>query len=141
VAYRQDLPTAARRHLRAGQVLYDILAPGAQPGCKAIAGYLFGLAGEIAVKQMMRASGMRELSTDQRWSDPFFAHFPELKTHLAKVLHGRRAGELRQLAEDPRLFQYWDINMRYAATADIRDDWVATWKASAERLIDKMSLL
>jgi hypothetical protein len=70
VVYRRDFPTAARRHLRAAQTLYENEAAGAQPGCRAVAAYLFGLAGELAVKQMMRVSGMRELPSDQRRDDP-----------------------------------------------------------------------
>ena len=132
---------AARRHLRAAQILYAADGPGAQPGCKAVAGYLFGLAGELAVKQIMRASGMKELPAAQKRDDPFYAHFPDLKASLAKSAIGRRAGELRQIAEDPRLFQHWDTDMRYAQTADISDTWVASWKASAERMVEKMGLV
>jgi hypothetical protein len=140
VVYRRDLAASARRHLRAGQVLYSAQLAGDQPGCRAIAGYLFGLSAELAIKQMMRLSGMKELPTAERRRDPFFAHFPELKTQLAKTLHGRRAGELRRLAEDPRLFQHWDTDMRYAPADDIQSEWIALWKASAENLIQVMSL-
>jgi hypothetical protein len=137
MAYTQDVRTAARRHLRAAQVLYGQAGPGDQPGCKAVAGYLFGIAGELAVKELMRASGMMPAGADCR-DDPFFAHFPALKTMLATA-QGRRAGELRQLSEDPRLFQNWDIAMRYAPTKDISASWVEAWKASAEELIDRMA--
>jgi hypothetical protein len=140
VAFRRDLATAARRHLKAAQVLYKTSASGAQPGCRAVAGYLFGLAGELAMKEMMRTSGIRELSPQQRRDDPYYSHFPMLKTQVADAIRGRRAGELRQLAEHPRLFQHWDTDMRYAQTADVRDEWVLAWKASAESLIEQMSL-
>lgn len=139
--YRQDLTISARRHLKAAQVLCETDRAGAQPGGRAVAGYLFGLAGEIAVKQIMRASGMKELPHARRWEDPFYAHFPELKTYLAKEAGGRRADELRQLAENPRLFQHWDTKMRYASTADIKDEWVASWRESAERMVEKMGLV
>jgi hypothetical protein len=137
MAYSQDMRTAARRHLRAAQTLYDQVGPSLQPGCMAVAGYLFGLAGELAVKELMRDSGMRPLPTPDRHDDPFFVHFPVLKTMLATA-KGRRAGELRTFSEDPRLFQNWDIAMRYAPTKDIDANWVETWKVSAERLIDRM---
>ena len=137
MAYGQDLAGAARRHLKAGQLLYETRAAGHQPGCGAVAGYLFGLAGELAVKQIMRLSGMRE-QTDGDRPDPFYMHFPLLKTDLVKAAHGRRAGELRKLAENPRLFQNWDTKMRYAPTSDVREEWVAAWKASAEELIATM---
>jgi len=137
MVYTQDVRTAARRHFRAAQVLYGQAGPGDQPGCKAVAGYLFGIAGELAVKELMRASGMMPSGVDRR-DDLFFAHFPALKTMLATA-QGRRAGELRRLSEDPRLFQNWDIAMRYAPTKDISANWVEAWKASAEELIDRMA--
>lgn len=86
----------------------------------------------------MRASGMMPAEAD-RHDDPFFAHFPGLKTMLATA-QGRRAGELRKLSEDPRLFQNWDIAMRYAPTKDISANWVESWRASAEELIDRMAI-
>lgn len=84
---------------------------------------------------------MKPLSVAERRDDPFYAHFPELKTRLldAKVV-GRRSGELRQIAENKRLFQYWDTDMRYAPTADIKESWVSAWKADAERLVDNLDL-
>lgn len=83
MAYSQDMRKAAVRHLRAAQILYERNGPGEQPGCKAVAGYLFGLAGELAVKELMRDSGMNPLPNTERRDDPFFAHFPVLKTMLS----------------------------------------------------------
>jgi hypothetical protein len=140
LAYRKDLAGAARRHLAAAQKLYAIVVPAARIGGRAVAGYLFGLAGELAVKEMMRASGMCPLSADERRDDPFYAHFPELKTRLKDTAIGRRSDQLRKFAEDASLFQYWDADMRYAPTADIKDSWVSAWKASAEKLLDVMDL-
>jgi hypothetical protein len=140
MAYSQDMRKAARRHLKAAQILYERNGAGEQPGCKAVAGYLFGLAGELAVKQLMRDSGMNPLPPAERCDDPFFAHFPVLKTMLSTA-KGRRAGELRKFSEDPRLFQYWNVAMRYAPTKDIEPNWVETWKVSAEQLIERMETL
>jgi|SRR5208337_2820471 hypothetical protein len=137
MAYSQDMRKAALRHLKAAQILYERDGAGEQPGCKAVAGYLFGLAGELAVKELMRDSGMNPLPHAERRDDPFFAHFPVLKTMLSTA-KGRRAGELRTFSEDPRLFQNWDVAMRYAPTKDIDANWVQTWKVSAERLIERM---
>lgn len=137
MAYKQDVRTSARRHFRAAQVLYAQGGPGDQPGCMAVAGYLFGIAGELAVKELMRASGMTPLPEADRRDDPFFAHFPVLKKMLATA-QGRRSGELRKLSEDHLLFQDWDVAMRYAPTTDIRPRWVDAWKVSAEILIDRM---
>jgi hypothetical protein len=138
MAYSQDMRKAAIRHLRAAQILYERGGPGEQPGCKAVAGYLFGLAGELAIKELMRESGMIPLPHEERRDDPFFAHFPVLKTLLSLTAKGRRAGDLRKISEDSRLFQNWDVSMRYAPTKEIGAIWVETWKVSAERLVERM---
>lgn len=138
MAFSIDLSAAARRNLKAAITLHVAELPGAQPGCRAVAGYLFGLAGEIAIKQIMRNSQIARLPDDQRIADPYFAHFPDLKTLLSRKVQGRRAGELRKIADDPRLFQHWNTDMRYAPGHEIRDEWVASWKASAEALVARM---
>ena len=140
MAYSRDMRAAARRHLTAGQVLHRQEGTGERPGCRAVAGYLFGLAGELAVKELMRDSGMKPLQETNRRDDPFFAHFPALKSMLATAW-GRRAGQLRTVSEDPRLFQNWDIAMRYAPTRDIDANWVERWKESAEQLVDWMGTI
>lgn len=140
MAYGRDLKSAARRHLKGGQLLYETAGAGAQPGSRAVAGYIFGLAAELAIKEMMRGSGIRELPPQQRRDDPFYAHFPSLKKLLAERLQGRRHGQLRKLAEDARLFSNWHTDMRYAATDDVEDAWVDAWKQSAETLIAEMDI-
>lgn len=86
----------------------------------------------------MRASGIRPLPVDQRRDDPFYSHFPELKSRLLDQGNGRHAGKLRRLAEDSKLFQFWDTDMRYAPTEDIKSERVREWKVSAERLLLEM---
>jgi hypothetical protein len=61
---------AAHRHLKSAQVLHAETRPGFRPGCLAVAGYLFGLAGELAIKEIMRDSGIRPLSFAERRDDP-----------------------------------------------------------------------
>ena len=136
--YSQDFAGSARRHLKAAQSLYETESASAKPGNQAVAGYLFGVAGELAVKQLMRASGMRPLPNDQRREDPFFSHFPELKTRLLETGRGWHAGRLRRVAEDSTLFQHWDTDMRYAPTREIDQQRVTAWKASAEKLLMEM---
>ena len=141
MAYGQDLTNAARRHLKAAQDLHDTKEAGARPGCKAVAGYLFGLSGELALKEMMRASGMKPLAESERRDDPFFAHFPKIKTQIRDIAQGRNSGRLKRFALDSALFQNWDTNMRYAQTSDIQEVWITAWKASAELLVSEMDLL
>lgn len=89
----------------------------------------------------MRDSGMRPLNKDRRGDDPFYAHFPELRSRLLFTLAGRRSGELRKIAETAALFQNWDTDMRYAPTADIAPAWVESWKTSAHDLVTQMDSL
>ena len=138
MAFTQNFSKAAWRHFRAAQILYEQAGTSDRPGCVAVAGYLFGIAGELAVKELMRSSGITPLPVAHRRDDPFFAHFPVLKTMLATAA-GRRARELRQLSEDPRLFQNWDVTMRYAPTTEVNRTWVDAWKGSAEKLIHRMA--
>lgn len=138
--FRQDFAQSARRHLRAAQRLHESDLSGDQPGCRAVAGYLFGLAGELAFKEMMRASGMRPLPADRRADDPFWQHFPTIRTLIIQMASRRRQRELWTLAQDPNLFQNWDIAMRYGKTSDIREEWVSAWQRSAEQLVERMAL-
>lgn len=137
MAYSRDFRDSARRHLLAADRLED---PEALPAHRRpeVAGYLYGIAAECALKEMMRRSGLWPLSSDQRRDDPFYAHFPVLKTLLRDSVRGRRGGELRALAEDQSLMQEWDTTMRYAPAKDIRSDWVARWKRDAHRLTRAM---
>jgi hypothetical protein len=136
--YKKDLSTSAKRHLEAAVQLTRMRCPGSQPGCNAVAGYLFGLAGELALKEMMRASGLKP--NGPRQDDPFYAHFPVLKTLLGSVIYGRRAGQLRKFADSPSLFQNWATNMRYAPTSDIKIAWVKVWHINAKELVEAMDL-
>lgn len=138
MAYSHDYPTSARRHFKAAEALYVLTSGGAQPGAKAVAGYLYGLAGELAVKQMMTQSGMRPLAKDDRRHDPFYKHFPDLKTFLLSAATGRRSGELLNIARTTQLFQEWSTDMRYAPTQQVPARRVDGWQGDAKKLIDQM---
>lgn len=136
MAYGYDMAGAARRHLKAAQKLYDEQQPGEKPGCRAVSGYLFGLAGELALKHMMSLSGMKPNPNDKR-NDPFYAHFPDLRTMIGDTAQGRLQGALKQIS-DSKVFENWSTNMRYAPTTQIQDTWVTKWKAQATDLVDKL---
>jgi hypothetical protein len=91
------------------------------------------------MKEIMRDSGMRPLPAEQRRHDPFFAHFPQLKTMLRNVAHGRRAGELRKWSEDDNFMREWDTDMRYAPTKDIERADVLRWRSDAELVLAAMN--
>jgi hypothetical protein len=130
MAYRRDFAASARRHLRAAELL--------DTGRRDVAGYLFGIAAECALKEMMRDSGMRPLEQSQRRDDPFYAHFEALKTLLRDRIQGRRAGELRRYAEDSSFMQNWDTDMRYAPSSDIVHAWVDRWREQARLIVGAM---
>ncbi|WEZ83663.1 hypothetical protein P6U16_02260 [Rhizobium sp. 32-5/1] len=127
---------SARRHLKAALKLYAEEQPGEQPGCRAVSGYLFGLAGELALKHMMSCSGMKPNPNDKR-NDPFYAHFPSLRTMVADVAHGRLQGALKRIS-DSGVFENWSTEMRYAPTTQIQAAWVDKWKAQATDLVNKL---
>ena len=129
--FRHDMRASAHRHLEAGEHLKETHR-------KDVAGYLFGIAAECALKHMMLMSGMRPLSADQRREDPFYAHFEELKGMLRETASGRLAAELRKYAERGSFMQHWDVSMRYSDGKDIRRDWVERWLSDAKDVIGAM---
>ena len=138
MAYSHSYQISARRHLKAADALHALNTAGAQPGAKAVAGYLYGLAGELAVKRMMTLSGMRPLTADQRRYDPFYKHFPELKSFLLTAAAGRRFGELLKVAQSARIFQEWSTDMRYAPTQEVPAHRLNGWQDDAKQLICQM---
>ena len=86
MTFEIDMGMASRRHLEAA----DELAKGVR---RDVAGYLYGIAAECAFKAMMREAGLRPLAKEKQRNDPFFAHFPELRTMLEILFVG---------AEEPR---------------------------------------
>lgn len=137
MAYGYDMAGAARRHLKAGFTLQTEQQPGLKPGSRAVSGYLFGLAAELAVKHMMTVSGMKPNPDDKR-SDPFYAHFPHLRRMIGDTAQGRLQGRLSQISRSA-IFDNWSTDMRYAPTSDIDDRWIDKWSEQAEQLVDKMS--
>lgn len=127
MAYEPNMHAAARRHLEAADILFD--------GTRSdVAGYLYGIAAECAVKAMMLDDQMRPSSGNRR-DDPFFAHFPELRTMLLDQQWGRRAAILRRFIDDPSFLQEWDTSMRYCKESDIQARWISRWKEQAHNII------
>jgi len=140
LGYRTDMRSAAKRYFRAATELHQLEAAGSQPGCRAVAGYLYGLAGELAVKTIMSQSGITPLPQEERANDPYYAHFPELRTRLRETISGRREQALRFVAENQSLFQFWDTDMRYAPTQDVKEEWINAWSGHAKNLLDQMDI-
>lgn len=121
------MPAAARRHLTAANLL---VVPG---GRKDVAGYLYGIAAECAVKAMMSEAGLRR--TSERRGDPFQEHFPELRTLLRDTLRGRRGTPLVNFINDDAFMNHWSINMRYSHGKDIDGRWVDRWAEQARQAV------
>lgn len=131
MAFATDMPAAARRHFQAA----ESLAGGHR---RDVAGYLFGLSAECAVKAMLFNCGMRP-DHASRSGDPYFAHFPQLRTLLRDKLSGRASAPLVRLIEDDSFMNHWSVEMRYSHGRDIDDRWVLAWHADAKRVLEVMS--
>lgn len=134
MAYALDLLSAARRH-RDAALLLDQDPPA---GKRDVAGYLYGIAAECALKELMRKAGIRPLPPECRRDDPFFMHFPELKTALRDHAGSRGHTALRRHAENNALMAEWDTAMRYARGPDVLSKPVARWRNQALALVQEM---
>lgn len=131
MGYRTNMTASARRHLEAA----DNLLPGVRSD---IAGYLFGIAAECAIKAMMLDCGLRPKENGSRRGDPFFAHFPELRTMLRDTLRSRSAGTLARFIQDDRFMSHWSTDMRYCAASDVKKTWVTSWSRQARDAVGAM---
>lgn len=130
-AYKIGLANSAQRHYLAAETLFE----GSR---KDVAGYLFGIAAECAIKQLMSQSGIRPLDPKCRRDDPFFAHFPQLKALLRNKISGRNSQVLLRFI-DCAFMQDWDTDMRYAPSTDIDVRWVERWRVHAKAAIHAMN--
>jgi hypothetical protein len=129
MAFAIDLPASARRHLAAADAL-------ANSGHHSVAGYLYGLAAECAVKAMMREAGLLPDASVSRRDDPFFVHFPELRTMLRDRLQRRGGTPLTRLIEDDDFMNNWCTRMRYSHGRDIRRTWIDKWAKQARQAVE-----
>ena len=100
-----------------------------------MAGYLYGVAAECALKAMMDEAGLRPLGSDQRRDDPFYAHFPALKTLLRDVSSSRGASALRKYIENDNFMSQWNTDMRYCKGSDIKAAWIERWREQAKDIV------
>jgi len=122
-----DMPASARRNLEAAEALP---LTGFQ-----VAGYLYGLAAECAVKAMLEELGIRPLSPTERRVDPYFLHFPKLVTALTDMASGRRSGALSRILTQRGFMAGWSTEIRYAAAGQISNDAVGRWREQAKQAV------
>jgi len=124
MAYTIDMKASAKRLLAAAQALHG--------QHDAVAGYLFGLAAECAIKAM--AATLPEL----RNHDVLYAHFPGLRALVREQLKGRgRASTLLRLVQDDSFMNDWDITVRYALATEVVAK-VDRWADQAKRIVPLM---
>lgn len=128
MAFATDMPAAARRHLQAA----DTLAAGHR---RDVAGYLYGIAAECAVKAMMIDAGFRPSTDAHRREDPFFAHFPQLRTMLRDARQLRRGTPMHRYVQDDRFLNQWSTRMRYSHGKDIASAWIDSWAEQAREAV------
>jgi hypothetical protein len=120
------MAAAARRNLDAAIRLEDQRR-------ETVAGYLFGIAAECAIKAMMSELGLS--FPKERLEDPRYAHLPELLTLLRDQISGRRSGALTKYIQDPRFFQGWCIRMRYSDGKNFNSEWLKLWSQQARDVV------
>jgi hypothetical protein len=125
--YSIDMPASARRNLMAAEAL-----PAARFD---VAGYLFGLAAECAVKAMMIELGLKPRPAAERRDDPFYQHFPALLVSARNAAKGRRSATLSRILATPQYMANWEIEMRYAAPGDVSAASVQRWAKHAKQTV------
>lgn len=125
MAFTISMAAAARRHLAAARQLAE--------ASNGVAGYLFGIAAECAIKAMMHEAGIQRVAI--RREDPYFAHFPELKTILRDKVQGRRAAVLARFVHSDAFMNNWETKMRYCDGQEIRPAWVDDWGEQARQVV------
>lgn len=113
---------AAHRHWNAAEAL-----PATNRG---VAGYLYGLAAECAVKAIMLQEGLTASEKGTN-GDPFYTHFPKLQEALLDTIEGRGLGRLTRFTQQSYMRE-WNTKMRYSDGAEITPDRVARWRSDAE---------
>jgi hypothetical protein len=130
VNYPPDMRRAASRHWAAAEALRD------KPE-RRVAGYLYGIACECAVKQRMIEVGLQPPRGGR--TGPFYAHYPEIRGLLADAIEGRGAAGLRRCCE-PSFLNEWDVAMRYSDGTKINDAKIERWREDARYALEELEL-
>lgn len=126
--YPMDLFSAAHRHLRAAKCL------AAKKDWDS-AGYLAGFAAECRLKGALMRSGFRPATDLDRRDDPFWAHFPGLKTlMLQKGAAARISASVVTLVSNGRFMNEWDTPMRYAKSGSVDEPTATRWITHVDQL-------
>src|SRR5260370_40637662 len=116
MAFTPSLVAAAHRHRAAAAVLES----GSR---RDVAGYLYGIAAECAVKALMLEAGLRPVQQSNTSGDPFFAHFPELRTLLRERQLGRIGSRLVRYINDDSFMNHLNLRMLYCDRKEIKNQY------------------
>jgi hypothetical protein len=122
--YQINLVDSARRHWIDGQEL--LKARRAQT-----AGYHFGFAAECAIKTALYKHNIIPRGDDRR-DDPYWVHFPKLRTLLVRDGKGRLSQKLYDLISHGSFMQDWDTDIRYAADGSVDTSRAMKWRDQAD---------
>ena len=124
---------SAQQHHAAALVLHERRQ-------KAVAAYLFGLAAECAVKAIMLSCRIADAGNRE---SAYWAHFPQLRTQLHTVAHGRRNFSALRFATKSDFLTDWDITIRYTESAKVLElsNRYERWYENAKTAIDAMDAL
>lgn len=126
MTYSIDLPASAKRHWEDGTQLLSVRRSHA-------AGYHFGYAAECAIKSVLFKHGLPKPS--DRRQDPYWAHFPALRTLLVRDGKGRLSQKLYDVIAEGSFMQEWDTDMRYATNGSVTPEQAERWKMQSDKLI------
>lgn len=130
MGFTHKFPEAARRHLQAADTLF------ADPGHRRdVAGYLYGIAAECAIKQMVIAL---PLPPQYDKNSILYLHFPELRNILGEALARRRGESLLAFVHNNAFMNNWHVSMRYADARQILPHWITAWQQDARRAVNAM---
>ena len=125
MAYNIDLTASAKRHFRDGETL--LVAKSAQH-----AGYHFGFAAECALKSVLYRHNLPRHA--ERRADPYWAHFPELRTLLIRDGRGRLQQKLYDVVAHGSFMQLWDTDIRYASDRSVDEPHARKWREQADQI-------
>jgi hypothetical protein len=126
MAYQIDLSAAAKRHWFDAETL--LTSKRAQS-----AGYHYGYAVECALKSVLYRHNIPR-QADRR-NDPYWAHFPELRTLLIRDGKGRLPQRIYNLIAQGAFMQYWDTDIRYAIDRAVDEQQANRWRKEADKIL------
>lgn len=133
MSFEPNMPAAAHRHLIAADIL------NTEKGRPDVAGYLYGIAAECAIKAMMLEANLWPIPDPaNRAGSPYYAHFPELRTMLRDTLQSRRGTPLVNFVSNDNFLTQWSTNMRYAKGNSVDPRWIVLWSQQAKSAVGAM---